>query len=196
MMRKQIVAFLTAGLMTATVFADDVEEAGINSAVERHLSPDTLFEQWVRDPGRIEEDRGDMFELQEQEVEQLETIKLTGVVPPIYFESGVAQIPDTTVASLETVLERMQDRLNVRLHLVGHADNQRLSPRLQAIYGDNLGLSRERAGQVAEFLQAALSLPAEAMTYDWAGDLQPVASNDTAAGRAKNRRVEVEVWYD
>ena len=39
-------------------------------------------------------------------------------------------------------------------------------------------------------------LPPEAISYEWAGDRKPIASNATEAGRAKNRRVEVEVWYD
>ena len=84
----------------------------------------------------------------------------------------------------------------MRLHLVGHADTQPLSPALAAVFGDNEGLSRERAGEVAELLQRTLELPAEAISYEWAGDTQPVASNATEAGRAQNRRVEVEVWYD
>ncbi len=108
----------------------------------------------------------------------------------------MAQIPDSTVVSLGEILERMEDRINVRLHLIGHADSQPLSPRLQAIYGDNNGLSRERAGQVAEHFQTALALPPEAISYEWAGDTRPVASNETEEGRAQNRRVEVEVWYD
>jgi flagellar motor protein MotB len=134
--------------------------------------------------------------VQESLTDALETIKLSNVVPPIRFESGVAKIPGSTVESLADILERMKDRINVRLHLVGHADNRPLSPRLVAIYGDNAGLSRERAGQVAEHFQTELALPAEAISYDWAGDTQPVASNLTVGGRALNRRVEVEVWYD
>ena len=90
----------------------------------------------------------------------------------------------------------MHDRRNVRLHLVGHADNQPLSPALAAVFGDNEGLSRERAGEVAELLQRTLLLPAEGVSYEWAGDQKPVASNASEAGRAQNRRVEVEVWYD
>ena len=90
----------------------------------------------------------------------------------------------------------MQALRNVRLHLVGHADDQRLSAALAARFGDNEGLSRERAGEVAEFLQIALGLPPESISYAWTGVDQPIASNATAEGRARNRRVEVEVWFD
>jgi len=185
-------AMPAAPLLAAT----DVEEAPIGEAVERHLSLDEPFQQWVQDPDRLAIEEGDTLETRETVNDALETVKLSNLVPPIHFETGVAQIPDTTVESLGAILERMQDRINVRLHLVGHADNQPLSPRLQQIYGDNAGLSRERAGKVAEHIQTALALPPEAVSYDWAGDLDPVASNTTAEGRAQNRRVEVEVWYD
>ncbi len=133
---------------------------------------------------------------QEVAAEKLETVKLTGLVPPIRFEVGVAEVPDATVLELRRILDKMRDRRNVRLHLVGHADTQPLSPALAAVFGDNEGLSRERAGEVAELLKGTLALPAEAISYEWAGDQQPVASNETEAGRAQNRRVEVEVWYD
>lgn len=187
---------MAAGLLPRVVTAQDAEEVPLGETVERHLSLDNPMTEWVQDPDRVSEELGDTIELQEKLVDKLETIKLSNLVPPVRFESGVAAIPDTTVESLADILERMQDRLNVRLHLVGHADNRPLGPRLEAIYGDNAGLSRERAGQVAEHLQGALSLPPEAISYEWAGDTKPVASNQTEEGRAQNRRVEVEVWYD
>ena len=176
--------------------AQDVDVIPLGHAVERHLSIDEPFMHWVQDPSRFDLEASDEIELHEKLVDTLETIKLTNVVPPIHFESGVAKIPDTTVASLGEILHRMRDRMNVRLHLVGHADNQPLSPRLQAVYGDNMGLSRERAGEVAEHIQTALSLPAEAVSYAWEGDTRPVASNASEQGRRLNRRVEIEVWYD
>ncbi len=40
------------------------------------------------------------------------------------------------------------------------------------------------------------ALPADAISYEWAGANQPIADNATAAGRAANRRVAVEIWYD
>jgi flagellar motor protein MotB len=184
--------------VTSTVFAaskvDEVTPLG--EAVERHLSLDEPFTQWVQDPDRVDAELGDAIETRETVADALETVKLSNLVEPIRFESGIANIPEETVESLGAILERMRDRINVRLHLIGHADNRPLSYELQQIYGDNAGLSRERAGKVAEHFQTALALPAEAISYEWAGDTSPVASNLTEAGRALNRRVEVEVWYD
>ena len=166
------------------------------AAVERNLPGDLDFRQWALDPEALQAEAGDRLETREVVTEAVEVIKLTGLVPPIRFESGVADIPAGYVAQLRRVLDDMQHRRNVRLHLVGHADNQPLSAALAQVYGDNAGLSRERAGEVAEFFQAALGLAPESISYEWAGDSRPVASNATEAGRALNRRVEVEVWYD
>lgn len=193
--RYRFLVALTA-VIAAPAMGDNVDESVVHEAVERHLSPDTPMMQWLKDPADANAEYGDRIETRAKDTEAFETVKLTDVVPPIYFESGVAQIPDATVGSLRDALERMRDRANVRVHLIGHADDRPLSPRLQSVYGDNFGLSRERAGQVAEHLKGLLALPPEAMTYDWAGDTQPVASNETEAGRSLNRRVDVEIWYD
>ena len=190
------ILMLGMALAAPPVFAQDTDEVAIGEAAERHLSLDGPISQWMQDPDRVATDEGDQIELRETLQDTLETIKLSNLVPPVRFETGVADIPDTTVESLAEILERMKDRLHVRLHLVGHADSRPLGPRLVEIYGDNAGLSRERAGQVAEHFQTALGLPAEAISYEWAGDTQPVATNLSADGRAQNRRVEVEVWYD
>src|SRR5262249_31587077 len=151
---------------------------------------------WSRDPRALETEGGDRLEQREVLAEHAKIVKLKNVVAPIRFESGVADIPPSYVERLRAVLDGMRELKNVRLHLIGHSDSQPLSERLTGIYGDNAGLSRERAGEVAEYLQKALELPPEAIAFEWAGDTQPIASNDTDEGRARNRRVEVEVWYD
>ena len=183
-------------LVSVPAHSANVDEAPLGEAVERHLPDDDPFMMWVQDAERVATEEGDTLETRETIADALETVKLSNLVPPVEFESGLANIPETTVDSLKAILGRMQDRINVRLHLIGHADNRPLSYTLEQIYGDNAGLSRERAGQVAEHFQTALTLPPEAISYEWAGDTRPVASNLTEEGRARNRRVEVEVWYD
>lgn len=57
----------------------------------------------------------------------------------------------------------------------------------------NMELSRRRAQSVADFL-AARNVDPVRFTVQGFGETQPVASNETALGRAQNRRVEVAIW--
>ena len=158
MMRLRRIAMFYLALLPASVFAD-AQDLAIGSSVERHLPGDEQFMQWTRDADRLATQQGDEMATREVVVPTPDTIKLQNVVPPIHFESGVAEVPSSTITNLRAALESVRDKQNVRLHLVGHADNQPLSPRLARVYGDNEGLSRERAGQVAELFQKTLGLP-------------------------------------
>jgi flagellar motor protein MotB len=196
MSKHHHLALIVGLLMTASAVASTVETAEPGEAVERHLSGDQTFRQWSQDPDLLDSERGDRLEVRQVVGEEIETVKLKNVVPPIRFDSGVAQIPPEYVDKLAKVLEGMRHRRNVRVHFVGHADSQPLSDELARVFVDNAGLSRERSGEVAEYFKTALGLPPEAITYEWVGDTQPIASDQTEEGRALNRRVEVEVWYD
>ncbi|MGD8559622.1 MAG: OmpA family protein, partial [Gammaproteobacteria bacterium] len=162
---------------------------------EKQLPHGYAYTPWF-DTTDYNADDGPKFENRLVTEKQFTTKKLKGLVPPILFKSGKADISDEFVSKLREVLESMRDRVNVRLHFVGHTDNVKLRGELKQQYQDNMGLSKERAGTTAEFFQRALELPPEAISYEGLGETQPVASNDTAAGRAQNRRVEVQVWYD
>lgn len=193
---------LTALLVAASVRADTAQEWGtvdsgpLGAGAERHLSTDERFRPWTQDPDLYEQQRGDKIELRKVLDKEVETRKLQNVIPPIRFESGQADIPESYIDLLRETLAKMKHRINVRLHFIGHSDNVPLRGSLQEQYGDNLGLSRERAGTTAEYFQRALDLPPESISYEGVGEAQPLAANRTAAGRAQNRRVEVEVWYD
>jgi flagellar motor protein MotB len=172
------------------------EMAALGEAVEMHLPADQSLTPWIHDPAIFDKDEGDTTEMQEVAEHDAKTIKLDNLVPPIHFGLGEIEITKEYLKMLRDVLDRMRDRANVRLHFVGHADSLPLRGELKEIYGDNAGLSRERAGTVAEYCQRALNLPPEAISYEGLGDSRPVASNATEEGRQLNRRVEVQVWYD
>lgn len=196
MPNRRRLLLIAGALAAASLGLARGDETPPGEPVERHLSADQPFRQWSKDPKELASERGDRLESRQVGREELETVKLKNVVPPIHFESGVAKIPPDYVERLAKILESMRYRRNVRVHFVGHADSQRLSEGLASVFGDNMGLSRERAGEVAEYFKKTLGLPPEAITYEWAGDSQPIASNQTDEGRSLNRRVEVEVWYD
>ena len=168
----------------------------IGANTEQQMSPDVIFNIYVQDEAffRISED--DKIEVQKVLEKTAKTFKLDNVVKPIKFGSGQADIPQSYVTKLRAILDTMKNRANVRLHFIGHTDTDPLSGATKAKYGDNIGLSKARAGIAAEYFQRELDLPADAVSYDGAGDTKPIATNKTAEGKAKNRRVEVQVWYD
>ena len=178
------------------------EETGVREtdvrgeAAEMHLPADQSLTPWIHDPAIFEKDEGDRTEMRKVVEPDVKTIKLNNLVPPVHFGLGEVEITENYLKILRGVLDSMRDRANVRLHFLGHADSLPLRGELIKIYGDNVGLSRERAGTVAEYCQRALNLPPEAISYEGLGDSHPVADNTTEKGRQLNRRVEVQVWYD
>lgn len=103
----------------------------------------------------------------------------------IEFESGKDTFSPNTTIVLEELLNQMSIG-NLTLRITGHTDN----------VGDpksNLALSNKRANAVKNFLMtnAPNNFPTERIRARGYGDTQSVATNDTAEGRAKNRRVEV-----
>ncbi|MCW8934373.1 MAG: OmpA family protein [Gammaproteobacteria bacterium] len=173
-----------------------LESHDIGENTEQHLPPSAVFNLWIQDETFFRPKEEDRVELQKVLQKDAETFKLENAVKPIPFSSGQEVIPEQFVTELKQLLDTMKNRANVRVHFIGHSDNDALGAASKAKYGDNIGLSRARAETTAEFFQRVLDLPPESVSYDGVGSSQPIASNNTAAGKAKNRRVEVQVWYD
>jgi len=106
------------------------------------------------------------------------------VVEGVNFVSGKADITDESFGNLMVVVETMQTYKEVSFRVVGHTDNQ---GRKDA----NQKLSEARAKSVVDFL-ISRGISSSRLEYEGRGDNQPVASNNTAAGRAKNRRIEFQ----
>jgi flagellar motor protein MotB len=189
-------AFGATGIEVSSAQTEIRETNSSGASTETHLPADESLTPWVHDPEIFAQDEGDFTQIREVVEKDVKTIKLDNLVPPIQFGLGEVDIPENYISLLRDVLNGMRGRANVRLHFIGHADSLPLSLELMARYGDNVGLSRERAGTTAEYCQRALNLPPEAISYEGRGDSQPVADNTTEKGRQLNRRVEVQVWYD
>lgn len=92
-------------------------------------------------------------------------------------------------SSLQSDLGKVASHLikypNSAVQVIGHTDNEG-----DATY--NLGLSQRRANAVADILQAD-GVTFSRLQIIGRGEVQPVASNLTAEGRAQNRRVDIVV---
>jgi OmpA-OmpF porin, OOP family len=102
----------------------------------------------------------------------------------INFATGSSTISESSSKDLETIYNLLIQAENTKLKIIGHTDN----------VGNpdaNLTLSKGRANAVAQYLKDK-GIPSERFQLvDGAGDTQPVADNSTAAGKSKNRRVEI-----
>ena len=123
------------------------------------------------------------------------TRTISNVIPPLHFDSGKANIPAEYLEKLRQLLVLNKDKHKARFGFVGHTDNQHLKPETKAKFKDNAGLSQARAHEAAEYVLKNLGVQAE-ISVDGKGESQPVASNDTPEGMAKNRRVEINLIYE
>jgi outer membrane protein OmpA-like peptidoglycan-associated protein len=106
-------------------------------------------------------------------------------LPNILFESGRADLKPEGREALAKISGVLLITNGYRLSVEGHTDNVG-SPE------ENLVLSRKRGESVRDYLLGQGLSPA-AMTVVGFGESQPVASNETGAGRLENRRVEIVV---
>jgi len=114
-----------------------------------------------------------------------------GLVDKILFDSGEASISkrgEGVLARLGAVLASIEDR---QIQVSGHTDNTPISDKLKQQFPTNWELSMARATNVVRFLQEKAAVPADRLVASGYGEFQPIANNRTAAGRAKNRRIEL-----
>ncbi|MFQ5582233.1 MAG: flagellar motor protein MotB, partial [Mariprofundaceae bacterium] len=82
---------------------------------------------------------------------------------------------------------------NSRIRIVGHTDAWPVGETLRARFTDNWELSAARAAAVARVLVWGEDIPETRIQVEGRAHTKPVAKNDSAKGRAKNRRIEVFV---
>jgi outer membrane protein OmpA-like peptidoglycan-associated protein len=110
-----------------------------------------------------------------------EEIRLPGVT----FETNSARLTSQSLSVLNDAAETLKRNSDVRVEAQGHTDSQGA-----AAY--NLSLSQRRAEAVRDYL-VTRGAAAGNITAKGYGETAPIAGNDTAAGRAQNRRVTLKV---
>ena len=107
------------------------------------------------------------------------------------FGSGEDQLKPAGADALQRVGGVLKDFPEKQVHIAGYTDNVPIKGALQKKYPSNKELSDARASGAAQALRdGGLTSNLSAAGH---GESSPVASNNTAEGRAKNRRVEVIV---
>jgi chemotaxis protein MotB len=124
------------------------------------------------------------------QVRQYKNMLAVDLAEQIFFDSGRAKLKPGGKDVLKKVGEALKGYENKIIRVVGHTDNVPLAKSLQATFPTNWELSVARATNVVRFLQD-VGIPPERMVTSGRSEYDPVAPNDTAEGRQKNRRIEI-----
>ena len=147
----------------------------------------------AQDPGSTGETMLDVIEVKPMENKDLvdattlsDSVARTGhaAVYGIYFDTGKADVKPESEAALKEIAKLLQQNAKLKVYVVGHTDDQ-------GTLESNMDLSRRRSAAVVQTLTVKYGVAAARLSGQGVGPLAPVASNDSEAGRAKNRRVEL-----
>ncbi len=111
----------------------------------------------------------------------------------ILFDSGKAEIKEEAKPILSKIGNVLAKFDGYTIEIEGHTDNV---PMTSGAYKDNNWLSSARALNAADFLIKNNKLDPAKIKYSGRGEYEPIASNDTPEGRAKNRRIEIKIYNE
>ncbi len=135
-----------------------------------------------------------LYQLQKDKAIEADMTKegiLLNVDSGVLFESSSAELSSAAGPVLREITALIKER-DIKVRIEGHTDNV---PIETARYPSNWELSTARAVNVLRHFTEGESLDASRFSAVGYGDTQPVASNDTPEGRAKNRRVVLVLLY-
>lgn len=113
--------------------------------------------------------------------------KINYAAQNIYFATGKTTLLSRSFKGLDEVVRIMKDDAELKLAIDGHTDNTGADAL-------NQRLSENRAAAVKAYL-VKKGIDGSRLVSAGYGEAQPVADNKTAAGRQKNRRVELKLNY-
>ena len=108
------------------------------------------------------------------------------------FPSGSAELTEAARKIMEEIAG-VNEAGSGEITVSGHTDNVPLI--IGSQFRDNWDLAAARASSVVQALEDTGKVPAGRMQAVSFGESQPVETNDTARGRATNRRIEIEINY-
>lgn len=109
------------------------------------------------------------------------------VIKDLYFETGDSAIKARSLKNLDEVVRVMEKNPDLKLEVQGYTDNQGSAE-------FNRELSEKRAQAVRRYI-VSKGVDKDRISAKGYGIENPAASNDTAEGRAKNRRVELKPLF-
>jgi chemotaxis protein MotB len=110
----------------------------------------------------------------------------------VLFDSGKVELKKTSVTELDHIYSVLRQKYpSKQIDVIGHTDTDPIN-KTKDLWKDNWELSAQRSLAVVRYL-IGKGLEPKMIREVGCGEARPVASNSSATGKAKNRRVEIVV---
>jgi chemotaxis protein MotB len=179
-----LVALVAAGCVSDSAYKQEEQKANALSSQNASLSSQNATYQKL-DSQLQTEVKADQVQIQQLQGE----LKVV-IVNEILFPEGGWELNRAGEQTLNKIVPTLKTLEKQRIEVDGYTDNVPIGPELKSRFPSNWELSTARATDVVRYLVSQGVNPS-LLSATGFGDTQPVASNDTAAGRAKNRRIEL-----
>ena len=198
---------ISSGVSQLNQLNDYFNNMGTNQDEDVEMNKDTLeaFEEYQEQQQQeasekleeeLEEKLGNSGLLSNNDIEiditsQYVMLTLNGA---LLFDSGSANIKEGAEKFMDKLGEVLKTYDGYSVQIVGHTDTVPMVS--NGKYSDNMELSQGRAYSIFKYLVEVKNMNAEHMECTGRGEYEPIASNDTAEGRAQNRRVEIRIYNE
>ena len=109
----------------------------------------------------------------------------------LLFESGSWTVGAEGKKAVDLVGKVLGDNPDISVLIEGHTDNDKITGTIGGGVENNWDLSTKRATAIVTILSANAKVKKENLTAAGRGEFAPLLSNETAEGKAKNRRIEI-----
>ncbi len=124
------------------------------------------------------------------EIEQLRGQLSVRMLDKIVFKSGSAEILPQGMEVLDKLVDAIKDSTDT-IRVEGHTDDTPISDKLKTKYPSNWELSAARASAVARYFETKHYINPKRLESLGFSMYRPIAPNDTAENKQRNRRVEI-----
>ncbi len=107
----------------------------------------------------------------------------------LLFKSGSTKVDPKGVEALKKLAQVLEQNPDINITIEGHTDNVPIKP--GSDFKDNWDLSVQRATSIIRIILDNSNIDPKRLTASGRGEFSPVASNNSAGNKAKNRRTEI-----
>jgi chemotaxis protein MotB len=186
--------YLLTGLVLITLFLPGcytthktIEEQPLISDLEASINNNAALMRELQDKiGTLEDSKKILLK-------QIEYDMVITVPDGILFSPGATILSKRGITVLKTIGEVLENYPDRSVCIEGHTDHVSIAPGIREKDPVNRELSVARSIQIMNYMAGHFQIKQSLISVKGYGTHKPIASNDTAEGRAENRRVVIAV---